>query len=326
MNADEFRCAPKDDAIHGEARPGYFEWWYFDALFDDGNSSYSTSWHINGLGANGRIRFHHYDAEGNKSHIEADFLPDQALSSKETCDVRMGDNWLQGEFPEWRMRFRHQDFGYDLTLRNLTQGVRRPPDGDAVFSKDPPLSNGWVIGQPRADVSGHLIVKGREIQVHGTGYHDHNWGMAGVSTAGLSGMGAIYDFWYWGRLYLPNHTIVYSVGRAAERLGGWPVNLMLVLKGDTLVASSGRLDFEERNMTVDELTGCPYPRELVLKFGHRAVEGQVSLKLIRVFQQTQNSGPGRAYLSFLADCDADIQVAGESVRAKVRAIHELMRP
>jgi len=36
----------------------------------------------------------------------------------------------------------------------------------------------------------------------------------------------------------------------------------------------------------------------------------------RGIQQTQNSGPGRAYLSFLADCRADIQVAGRCGRRR----------
>ncbi|HXH27953.1 MAG TPA: hypothetical protein VNL37_02845, partial [Candidatus Polarisedimenticolia bacterium] len=34
----------------------------------------------------------------------------------------------------------------------------------------------WLVAMPRAEVTGRWIVDGRSYVVHGSGYHDHNWG------------------------------------------------------------------------------------------------------------------------------------------------------
>ena len=85
--------------------------------------------------------------------------------------------------------------------------------------------------------------------VHGVGYHDHNWGVGqgtpGGGAAQLSGggLGALFDHWYWGRLYLPAHTLVYTVGRAPEALGKFPILSLVALRGEVAghVFRAGRL-------------------------------------------------------------------------------------
>ena len=252
---DLFRCNPRDDAAHPDPSPGFFEWWYVDGLFDD-LSSFSTSWHMDGPDAEGQIRFHFYDTEGKDWHASATFPPSQTSASTATCDVSMGSNRLRGEFPRWEMHFRDGGFGYDLIFRNLTQGVRMPPDGSGGnWAEEPRRYMGWVIAQPRAEITGELIVEGQRISVHGIGYHDHNWGAGGQSQSGMNNLGSLWDHWYWGRLHLPNHTLVYSVGTGAPSLGGSPARLFVALKGEKLVTFSTRIDYEAKDMMTDDLTG-----------------------------------------------------------------------
>ena len=324
VEAGLYRCSPSDDGCHPDASPGFFEWWYFDALFDDG-SSFVSSWHVDGIDAGGRMRFAVYAPDGKKTEAAADFDASHTRVSKETCDVKMGDNYARGEFPRWEMRFREGDMGCDLTLTNLTQGVRTPPDGVGKFSEELGLYMGWVIAQPRAEVTGELILAGKRVPVHGIGYHDHNWGV-GIGGVGMGNLGALWDFWYWGRLYLPRHTVVYSVGRTAPSLGHLPTRVLVALRGDTLVAQSDQIDFEEKDMITDESNGARYPRDLVIKLHDPAARGDIRLKLRKLIECSPYETGGHGYFRFLADCQAALDFDGEKVETSVPAIHELMRP
>jgi hypothetical protein len=328
-----FDCSPKDDAFHPDPRPGFFEWWYFDGLFDD-QSSFVLVFHRNGVDAAGSIQLSLYDPDGAKTHVEKSFSPAETFTSSETCDVRMGSNFLRGEYPKREMRFRSGDMGCDLVMTNVVQGVRFPPDGVTPFTEDRSRYLGWSIPQPRAEITGEVTEGGKSRRVHGVGYHDHNWGVGGggqgerTGTAmqqESSGLAGLYDFWYWGRLYLPNHTFVYSVGRMNERLGHLPVNSLIAFQGPTLATVSTKIGYEEKGLTLDESNGVMYPQELVIKPEHRRIQGDISLKLLKVMETTMHGSKGHGYFRFLADCRANLDFDGEKVTSGGTVIHELMK-
>jgi len=60
----------------------------------------------------------------------------------------------------------------------------------------------WAVIMPRAEVSGKIKVKDKEIEVNGVGYHDHNWEVK---------VFAIMNFgWYWGKINSKNYTITWG--------------------------------------------------------------------------------------------------------------------
>jgi hypothetical protein len=60
----------------------------------------------------------------------------------------------------------------------------------------------WAVVLPRAEVSGKIKVKDKEIEVKGIGYHDHNWEVNAF---------AIMNFgWYWGKINSKNYTITWG--------------------------------------------------------------------------------------------------------------------
>ena len=328
-----FKCTPKDDGCHPDETPDFFEWWYFDALMDD-ESSFVISWHRNAEGP-AYVRFTYHDPAGEKSHLQTSFPLERTHVSAETCDVRMADNYLRGEYPKWEMRFQHGDTGCDLMFRSVTQSVKSPPDGVSIFSERPRRYLGWLVPQPRAEVTGEVTVRGKRFPVHGLGYHDHNWGVGHVGrpAAGQEvleavggGLAGLYDFWYWGRLYLPRHTIVYSAGRMAEHLGYAPANILIALQGEKLTTMSFRLGHEERGMSVEPTTGADYPQELIIRPQHRLVNGQLTLKLRRFIDISPYGERGHGYFRFLADCHAQLDFCGEKIDIVVPAIHERMKP
>jgi predicted secreted hydrolase len=57
----------------------------------------------------------------------------------------------------------------------------------------------WIIPMPYAIVHGNLTYDGKPHPVHGTGYHDRQWGTVNWNQD--------YDGWYWSAGHYGNYTI-----------------------------------------------------------------------------------------------------------------------
>jgi hypothetical protein len=325
IDPESYRLDRIDDALHHQPFPEAFEWWYFDAIFDNGYSMV-TSWHIGeveggttGPGS-GLVVFGIYDPNGKKTDTVTAFPASAVSASTKTCDVKMGDNRVHGEFPRYQIHFRSGDIGGDLLFENLTQGYRNPPDGVMYLSRKPIKYFAWVVAQPRARVAGKLILGGEEIPVNGVGYHDHNWGNVPLRE--------LWGHWYWGRLFLPNHTLIYATLQASESLGSERLGSLIAFKGEKLLEQLSDIYSEPSDFQVDEETGAKYPRKLVIKVDGSRIKGEVIHRLRKLIESRRlpQAGKGHGYFRFLSDCDVKLDVDGEKIEVETQVIHELMIP
>ena len=314
-----------DDAAHQSADMVY-EWWYLDAAFDNGYSV-GMSWQIidkpgDGSGPIRLIQFAIYDPQGKKTDVEAKFDPAAVNASKTNCDVTMGNNHLKGSYPRWNVDFRQGDLGCNLIFDSLIEGFKTPPDGLVYFTKQPARWIGWVIAQPRAKVTGTLILNGKEIAVTGVGYHDHNWGNTFLND--------MYHHWYWGRIFLPDYTFIYSVGQMTDALGAKPSSVIFTYKGSDLLDVSTNIFADASDLVLDEYSGAKYPRALVLRLEGPTVKGTISHHLKNVVEKQitpgAKPGEGRVYFRFLSDCDINLNIAGEKLEVHTPLLHEYMIP
>ena len=239
------------------------------------------------------------------------FPTSAVFASRETCDVKMGDNHLHGEIPKYEIHFRSDDLGGDLFYENLTQGYRNPPDGIAVLGQEPVRYMGHVVAQPRAKVTGKLILAGKDIPINGEGYHDHNWGNVPLENT--------LEQWYWGRIFIPNYTMVY----AAVPGGG----VLHMFKGEKLLITSSDMTAEPADFATDAVTGVKYPQRLPLKVDDPKVKGEIIHRLRTVIespQQPQLSTSPLRYFRFLSDCDIKLVADGEKIDVATSVIHEFM--
>ena len=323
MDPELYRLNRIDDAFHGRPSPDAFEWWYFDAFFDNGYRM-ANSWHIGEMGTEtpesvpGRVALQIYHPDGKKTETAADFPASAVSVSTETCDVKMGDNHLHGEFPRYEIHFRSGDIGAELLFESLTQGFRNPPDGAVHLSEDPPRYLGWVCAQPRARVTGKLILDGKEIPVNGEGYHDKNWGNVHLQD--------LLEHWYWARLFLPNHTLVYGFVQAAASIGSARGGMVAAIKGEKLLEVVQDIEDESSDFKVDEVSGAKYPQKWVLKINGTRIKGELIHRPKKIMEGVPLpwAAKGRAYFRFLSDCDVKLEVDGEKVETKTQIIQELM--
>jgi len=309
-----------NDGAHPSAETKY-EWWYMDAVFDNGYSV-GISWQIIEKPVLRLVQFAIYDPQGKKTDVVANFDPAAVSAAKTNCDVTMGHNRLIENYPRWNVDFRQGGLGCSLIFESLIEGFHTPPEGLVYFSEQPPMWIGWVIAQPRAKVTGSLILDGKEITVSGVGYHDHNWSNTSLDK--------LYHHWYWGRIYLPDHTFIYSVGRMTDALGARPCCVMHAYKGSEMLDVFTNVSAEASDIVPDKYSGAEYPRELVVRAEGQVVRGTISHHLKNVLEKHltpgTKPGDGRVYFRFLSDCDISLDLAGEKLEVHTPLLHELMIP
>ena len=93
------------------------------------------------------------------------------------------------------------DVGCDLLLTS-TEKRWRPGAGGFAFGDDGYFT--WLCAVPRGNVTGTLFYDGKEHQVTGAGYHDHQWGNVKHNST--------WDHWIWGRQDFGDYCYRYLLG------------------------------------------------------------------------------------------------------------------
>ena len=312
---------PEADAQHPYGGRFYWEWWYFDAQFDDGHRCVlELQWPnlTNILARECTMLFNVYTPEGSQYNNIVPFPAEMWRASRETCDVAIGDNTIRGYYPEYRVRFRHEDLACDLVFENLLPGWTRGtgeimfgmPEKEQVF--------GWVVAQPRARVHGTLTVDGVEREVSGLGYHDHNWGN-GMVTRYLS-------HWVWGRLTTDRLTMIFADVATSRRCGEIHIPIVFLALDDTIVLESSRAEYAVGDYATDSAGFQIYPTRVDLSFAERDVEGEFHFRTSRELEMVNTLAEklpmplvravgravaGPAYYRFLSDYRGWVRVGEE---------------
>ncbi len=260
------------DVAHPQKDPKSYEWWYFDAISDDGreavviifldNFVFSPRYNFrSGSSFSTRIpaiSFVYY-RDGKpvyravNEYTESEF---QADPEKPGCTI--GENNFTTEFASYGS-------GYLLTVnanlsrrRKLTakfEWVSIEADLTPERCQISENSHCWNMVAPRSDVSGNISVfdhQNKESDVRhfrGTGYHDHNLDHRWLPET-------VTD-WHWGRVHFTDATAVYY--RYSEIGAELPeTKLLLIIDG---VLQEFEAAFVPANVKRDKF-GIKYPARL----------------------------------------------------------------
>lgn len=202
----------KDDAFHSSTAPRFTEWWYFDAIFDNGYSielnvrvlsiiknKYAIIYKRIDIYKEGKIIKHYRTRYRLKDFEASKQIPNVKLGGKEVIkgiiDKKTGNL-------VYDVSFEIQDTSVNLRFKSCTKGWKGTnPGGD-----------GWVVILPRAEVKGKIKVDTDEIDVKGIGYHDHNWDVRYSVTKNNHG-------WFWGKIYSDNYTVTWATIYKNKNIG-----------------------------------------------------------------------------------------------------------
>ena len=207
--------------------PGSYEWWYFDAIDQNGYSVVVIFYEGNPFSkryiqalSNGRNHFAEsfpavsisvykdgkplfYSFVESESKF-ADFNTDKIFG-------RVGENSFtgtkEGEVVSYTIKLNETlPNGESISgeLKFSSQSVSEISGKN--FNDEVDDSHIWNLILPKCSVSGSLKIEARQsemISFNGTGYHDHNFGSEPMKES--------FDEWYWGRYHFGTATLIYYV-------------------------------------------------------------------------------------------------------------------
>jgi len=247
-----------------------FEWWYFDAVFDN---NYSVQFSINhacieGVGMivpllniykDGKLLVHNQEL----------LLPKEFFASKEEpCIILSGQQIMKGYVDisgNWMFKVTLQmdDCSIDLRFKSITQGWKSKII-DMWW---------WGVIQPNAYVYGTICVNNEAIQVEGTGYQEHVW----------DGTVPVVWGWFWGKFVSENMSIIWT----DIFKNPWTQYIMIVLNQDN--GSYINIPYEEIQLSMKNYTfndGWLIPTSFIFKVEDESIQIDIKADAISVVHQT----------------------------------------
>lgn len=245
-----------EDGLRTDTGRGSFEWWYFDAHFDDGSTAvivYLTKPLLERYGPlKPGVSLTITRPDGSKTIEFPIYTPDTFYASKDTCDVRIADSWVRGDLHQYELHARTGELATDLTFTGIVPPWR--PGAGKVSFGDEGHYFAWLPAIPHGVVSGTLTYDGKTVSVSGVGYHDHNWGNGDLNT--------VIDHWYWGRANLGDFTVIFVEQITTRAFGSRKLPVFMLAKGGHILTGDGNpLRLEKRDF-VQHPGGRAYPHQL----------------------------------------------------------------
>ena len=270
-----------EDGDHYSPKRDFFEWWYFDAAFDNGYRLVAIlhSSLYNAVDHKPTVDIRITSPEGASTLAIGRYPRTRYRSAPDHCDVMIAGCHAVAETAGlYRLRLRQGDVTVDLTYERRAPGWR--PGTGYLFADDATDRYfKWVVPVPVARVSGTVALNGRRMEVRGTGYHDHNWGNMVLAD--------VFDHWYWGRVTgeWQGEPWAAVFGDVVAR-GKQPAHIrpfMLALGGE-IYSGIPQVSFQQHKSVTEPLTGVSYPAGLDLVSHSSGYQAEVSLCTRRVME------------------------------------------
>ena len=256
---DGFRTSP--------GGPGTFEWWYFDAVLDDGATLVINFLVKDIRGGKGLdqppapvITFELDRADGTHVERTAQVAGEDAFfSSTGHCDVHMGDNSISGDLHTYNIRVEMDGVSADVRLTGQVPSWR-PETGHMYFGDgDKRHTFAWLPSVPQGEVDAILTIDGKTEHLRGIGYHDHNWGDEPMRN--------LMHHWYWARARVDDYTVIASYITAEKKYGYTEIPIFLLAKEGKIIADNSSLvRFSKSEEHLDPVTGKPVADLVVYEY------------------------------------------------------------
>ncbi|MEA2438455.1 MAG: hypothetical protein QOF65_3011 [Thermoleophilaceae bacterium] len=253
LNLVRGAVAPWEDGARTDNRRGTYEWWYFDALLDDGSSLVVVFMNKEQATPDDpltpTIRLNLDLADGRNYQKVGTYAPESWQASTSCADVRIGDNRFSGDLHTYRIEATVDEITVDVTLVGQVPAWR-PQTGYMLFGAERNKEFAWLPSVPQGAVTATYRIGDEVHETTGVGYHDHNWG--NVSLAKI-----IHD-WYWARGQAGPYSVIASFITARERYGYAELPIFMLARDGEVVADDSRcVRFEALDTYTDESTGKP---------------------------------------------------------------------
>ena len=213
-NVEKWEDGARTKGDHNE-----FEWWYLDAKLEDGSLFVCYFYKVHFI----RDRFFIGMNYSSKEHGEIFklkyFKKNEVSFASDSCNVAMRNNYFIGNLRDYKISLDPNDFdgfGVDIDLSARLKPYR-PQDGIIKAEEN---FFAWLAAVPDGDINLKLYIDGKETQLKGDGYHDHNWGNTPLQR--------LFDGWVWFRGKTENHTVIASELYTSDERGGYDIPILYI--------------------------------------------------------------------------------------------------
>lgn len=249
-----------EDQKRENTDPGHWEWWYFDGLMDDGTSIVvqfmrKTYFTIEEGTDKPAINFQITLPDGTRYVKMPAFESADAIYGAGKCDVHYGKNEFVGDLKQYHIYVDPIDGnGVDLQLVSKSQPYR-PGTSYFSFNENDEQYYTWFCAVPKGEVTGTITVDGKAIKVHGSGYHDHQWG----SFFSMSG----WNHWTWARQSYDDYTLLLFDMTATDKYGRqrFPIAFVEDKEGNIVFEATDVAEYEVLEERTDEASGKITPKK-----------------------------------------------------------------
>jgi carotenoid 1,2-hydratase len=309
----------KSDFHHPQKNPGAYEWWHFDGTDHTSGYSFSAQFYAghllspyyqeslknywreaqsplvasppattppNPLDFTG-VTFRIFKKGALINEFLQEYKPGQLKASDRQPAFLLGSN-----------RFNWEPAGnpasYTVTLQGAVKGGKRllrarlffTPGAFSIPPLEPPeitSTHTWILAAPRCHVEGTLQWCNAEGDVQtevpflGNGYHDHHFGTVPLDR--------FVKAWHWGRAFLGEKTIIYSVQSPMDEKEG--LTGILLLLGGTKLEAFFRTKAFQISQKSRNFFWLPYQK----KMSFSPVPSLTDSSLVILRTQTMGDGP-----------------------------------
>lgn len=318
--------------------PNNWEWWYSDFILDDGTTVVVQFLVKEGrmIGMKGdhpsvhiRIKF----ADGTELSDSPAFKVRETHYSQEQCDVVMGDNFFKGDLREYHI-YATSKKGFSVDFKLISQSKPYRP-GTAYFELGCPENYyTWLCVVPKGEVTGTITYDGQMRTVHGSGYHDHQWG----STNFLKE----WNHWVWARQRFDDYSMLVFdlVASAKNNYFRFPIAFIQDHEGNVIFESTNNVQCEVLKTYHDSVhSDKDYPEDIRYVFESNGKKAIYELKGKDVLETggtktiplmmklvCKKMGINHSYARYLADGTLTLRDGNTETTRSAELIYEFMFP
>lgn len=321
-----------EDGKRDDDKKGAVEWWYFDAILDDGSkiaACYSTKVQpfMNRKGTHPCLKFDITTPEGKQVSRRITKFSDVSFS-KDKCDVRWDDNCFIGDLQTYHIKATpEKGYGFDVVLKSQSTPWRGET-GYIGFEENDEKYFTWLCVVPRGTVTGTITIDGKEKKITGFGYHDHQWG----NTTQFE----FLNHWLWSRQSTEKHSIVVFDFVMNQHYGYKRIPLIFIedKEGILIFQSSDNVECIVEEEFVQEASEKEFPKvtkytfkqdDLIVRYTlsvKEELDGRYIYKQMPFFLRGLLKGTKPKYGRYLAHGSFDIEHNGTITHDEGELIYE----
>ena len=255
----------EDSRRNQDTSAGNWEWWYFDSILDDGTKvvlQFFTKAGMKNIQKNGdvpSVTIKITTSNGKLYEDEAVPNREDCYYGTDKCDVHLGECSFVGDFQEYEIYAKGKK-GIAANLKLISRAKPYRPETGYFGFEDGEFYT-WLCAVPQGEVTGTLTFGGKTINVHGSGYHDHQWGNRFYLPE--------WNNWLWARQSFGDYSVLTFDFIASKEAGykRFPILFIQNRNGEIVFENTEHVKCRIEEMTpTDPASKKQYPKVICYEF------------------------------------------------------------